>query len=87
MKILSTNAYKYDGLWQWDNWRDTGLRAPLEFMEWSTRRRLKYLRNIGLLSDFSKGRAYLEDDQFNIVVVERSNHRPLYAVEYGPHFN
>jgi hypothetical protein len=35
-----------------------------------------------LLDDDSVGKCAIEDDQYNIVIVERSTRRPLFAIEY-----
>ena len=46
---------------------------------------LKWMREDSILSANSAGRVRVEDDQYNIGIVERHSGEPLIAVEYGPH--
>lgn len=86
LNVLSIDAWNEgDGCWTWNNWYKVG-SAPLEAMHWKPRQVLKYLRDaLGLLSGASKGKLAVEDDQYNLIIVEKRNHRPLYAIEYGQH--
>ena len=38
-----------------------------------------------LLGYASKGRVALEDDGYNVVIVNKSTREPLFAIEYGAH--
>ena len=84
LNVLSIDAWNDgDGCWTWNNWVRVG-DAPFDAMNWKPRQVLKYLReDIGLLSAASKGRLAVEDDQFNLVIVEKRSRRPLLAIEYG----
>ena len=86
LNVLSIDAWNDgDGCWTWNSWYKVG-SAPLEAMHWKPRRVLKYLReDLGLLPGASKGKLAVEDDQFNLVIVEKRSGRPLYAIEYGQH--
>lgn len=84
VRILSVSAYREQGSWTWDSWMEVG-SAGKELLELSTRGLLKYLREEGFLSRGSIGQVAVEDDQYNLVVVDRSTRQPLFAVEYGCH--
>jgi hypothetical protein len=79
-RILSIDAWRDGSDWTWNNWFHVD---DIDDIPPTNRRILKLLREIGLLSEYSKGRVYIEDDQYNIVVRQKSNHMPLYAIEYG----
>lgn len=44
---------------------------------------LAWFRANGFLTDASKGNVSVEDDGYNLVVVDRQNRMPLFAIEYG----
>ena len=82
--ILSIDAWREDSSWTWNNWFLVGTITADEFQELNTNRKLiKYMRDNGYLSDYSKGKISIDDDQYNIVFCDRKNGRPLYAIEYG----
>lgn len=68
-----------DGGWIWNNWflmeEDIHI-AP----DTSTRALLNMLRP-GYLSDSSKGRVCVEDDGYNIVIMDRGTREPIFALE------
>ena len=82
-KILSVEAWPYDGSWQWNDWHTVGSIASNEIPE-SNRKLLRYFRDQGYLTKGSAGRVAVNDDGYNIVITER-NGKPLYAIEYGCH--
>ena len=85
LNILSIDAWAEPGGWTWNNWFKIGTISKEDFEKLKTTRKvLKYMRDEGYLTDNSIGKCTVEDDQYNIVVCERSNWRPLIAIEYGP---
>lgn len=85
-KILSIDAWRDpDGGWFWNSWYDTGITYYLEDGE-TTRSILKNLRDYGLLTEQSKGRVSIEDDGYNLVIVEKNTREPLFAIEHGEYF-
>lgn len=91
MKILQISAWRNSeqaGDYSWNEWFDIGDmdKATFETIGNSTRKILKWLRDENYLSDQSKGKLYVEDDECNLVIVKRSNHCPLIAIEYGPEY-
>lgn len=84
-KILSIDAWKGLDSWIWNSWNNTGVTLPLSATQWSTRKILKWFRDNGLIKDSSIGKLTIEDDQYNIVIIDRKTNEPLFAIEYGPH--
>lgn len=84
-KVLSIDAWgnSRDG-YEWNQWFNAG-ELELPSMDTLDRPRtvLREMRDQGFLSDYSKGRVYLNDDQYNIVVHNRNTHEPIFAIEYG----
>ena len=84
-RILRIDAWRNaGGGWDWNNWRSIG-ECPLEVTKLSARAFLKWMRENRILSANSAGRVRVEDDQFNLVILERHSGEPLIAVEYGLH--
>lgn len=85
LPILSICGWNYGKCeWGWNAWTYLDATAPSICLEWSHRKILKYLRNdLQLLSERSKGKVAIEDDGYNLVVINKNTHEPLYAIEYG----
>jgi len=84
-RILSVDAWRDSDGWTYNNWWTVG-HAPLSVTTWSNRRILKFMRDNYYLSDGSKGKIHVagwRETQYNIEIQERSNYRPLYAIEIG----
>lgn len=80
--VLSIDAWgEPDGGWTWNQWYNAGT-IDLDSLD-STRKVLKQMREQGFLSDESKGRVEIDDDQYNLVICDRSDHMPIFAIEYG----
>ena len=85
-RILSIDAWRNaEGGWDWNSWQSIG-ECPLEVTKLGTRAFLKWMRENGILSVNSTGCVRVEDDQYNLVIVERHSGEPLFAIEYGPHY-
>jgi len=79
--VILIDAWAYDEDWTWNTWQDIG-RITVN-IDGSTRHILKRLREEHFLTDQSKGRVYIDDDQYNLVIRDRSTREPLIAIEYG----
>ena len=92
LKILSIDAWRDGDGWTWNNWFKRGTLTVREFRKLGattrqqTRATLAYLREHGYLSDASKGAVTLEDDGYNITVLDRRTREPMIAIEYGSVF-
>jgi hypothetical protein len=84
--ILSIDAWATGGdeenpSWEWNNWHKVGTISKEEFealdtdekvIEWFCK---DYITCADLVA--------VEDDQYNLVIVEKANGRPIYAIEAG----
>lgn len=82
LRILSIDAWREGDSWTWNNWFYVG-DIHKDCLNWSTRKLLKYFRDEGFLAESSVRRVGVNDDQYNIVLLDRRTLRPLYAIEYG----
>jgi hypothetical protein len=81
-RILSIDAWRECEGYTWNNWHKVG-DIDKDAIHWNARKLLKYFRDNGFLTDKSAGKCAIDDDQYNIVIIERSTRRPLFAIEYG----
>ncbi len=84
VSILSIDAWRNPDGWDWNMWHKVGKidLATLETLK-TNRQILAYMREHGYLSAGSAGKVAVEDDQYNVVVVDRVNRMPLFAIAYG----
>ena len=80
-RVLSIDAWgnSRDG-YDWNAWYDQGT-VELDTLD-NTRHVLKQMREQGYLSEYSKGRVLVDDDQYNLVICDRNTRKPLFAIEY-----
>lgn len=85
MKILSIDAWRdSEGGWTWNQWFDVGSIDKTEFESLKTNRQIiKWFRDNGFITAASAGKVCIDDDQHNIVICQKSNRMPLFAIEYG----
>lgn len=83
VSILSIEAWgnKREG-YQWNSWYKRG-SIEVDLIPSTNRGILKLMRSMGHLSAFSAGKVAVEDDGYNIVIVDRSSMEPLFAIAYG----
>lgn len=82
-RVLSIDAWRgVEGGWDWNDWRGVGY-APVETLNYTPRRLLAWFRSEGYLSAQSAGCVAVQDDGYNITIIDRRNGCPLYAIEYG----
>ncbi len=82
VSILSIDAWRNGSGWDWNQWFKVG-ECPLDVAELTPRKLLKYMRDNGYLSDKSVGKVAIDDDQYNVVIIEKSTRMPLFAIAYG----
>ena len=82
-QILSIDAWRYDGLWTWNQWFN--IQESVDIPDEVTNRQLLRLARdeFGILSDESKGRVAVEDDGHNLVILDKGTGEPLFAFDYG----
>ena len=87
MKVLSIDAWRYDGSWTWNNWHSVGNIDKADFEKLKTNRQImKWFRENDYLNSGSKGKIKIVDDGHNIVICAKSNEEPFYAIEYGTEY-
>lgn len=77
VSILLIDAWRYDGGWTWNQWHKIG-SCDVTICDLKPRALLAWLRSEGYLGEGSKGRVAIEDDQYNVVIVDKST-RPIGA--------
>ena len=70
--------------WSWNNWRFIEYYVENLHGELTEENAETYFRSLfhGSLEDF-KSKFEIEDDQYNLVLVDKKDRRPLYAIEFG----
>ena len=81
-RVLSIDAWREPEGWSWNNWFNAG-ELPIDLIDKNPRTILAWMRREGFLKDTSKGKIFIEDDQYNLVIKAKSNGQPLFAIEYG----
>lgn len=81
-RILSIDAWREDNGWTWNNWFHVGDFDLPQFLD-SNRKILQFMRESGYLTEYSKGRCAVDDDGYNVVILDRATREPLFAIEYG----
>ena len=79
-KVLSIDAWgNPDVGYEWNQWFNAG-EIKLASIE-DDDMILRELQDQGFITDASKGD--IEDDQYNLVVVDKVTREPIFAIEYG----
>jgi len=82
--ILSIDAWRDGPGWTWNQWYRVGTIDTTTLATLKTDRQiLAWMRREGYLSAKSAGRVCVEDDQYNLVICERGNRMPVFAIAYG----
>lgn len=87
-KILSIDAWgsgtEEEPGWDWNNWFHIGTYYESEYGELTEESALKcFADKLGGSTEEILKQCYIDDDQYNIVLVRKDNNEPLYAIEYG----
>lgn len=84
INVLSIDAWAdgEDG-WTWNNWHKVGT-CPLATCALEPPAIIGYMVREGYLRTGAGELVEVEDDQYNIVIVDKETREPLFALEYGP---
>ena len=82
INVLSIDAWRDGSGWQWNQWYKAG-QCDVAVCDYPPRKLLAFMREQGYLSPTSVGRVAIEDDQYNVVIVDKGTREPLFALEYG----
>lgn len=79
-KVLSIDAWaEGDESWAWNNWFNAG-SVDLDINA-DTSTILNTMCEAGYITQTEGGD--VEDDQYNLVIVDKATREPLFAIEYG----
>lgn len=85
MKVLSIDAWgnKKDG-YEWNNWFTVGEISKEDFENLKTDKDIAiWFCENGFTVNSDMRQILIDDDQYNIVIIEKKTGRPLFAIEYG----
>ena len=81
--VLSIDAWaEPDGGWTWNQWFNVG-SIDLD-LDAENRDIIRAMVNAGYLTSAALESAVVEDDGFNIVILDKETQEPVFAIEYGP---
>lgn len=85
-KVLSIDAWREMEGWSWNNWYNVDTYSEIENGELTEKNALYFfflsLGFKGTYKEFIK--LYdIYDDQYNLVLIDKKDDRPIYAIEYG----
>jgi len=81
--VLSIDAWasSEENSWDWNNWHRIGqIEIDINGEE---SRIIEAMIHDGYLSGKARGLVELEDDQYNLIVVNKETREPIFAIEYG----
>lgn len=83
VNVLSIEAWA-DGedSWTWNNWHKVGT-APLATCDLPPAEIIAFMIAEGYLHDGAADRVEVDDDQYNMVIIDADTLEPLFALEYG----
>lgn len=82
LRILSIDAQASIESWVWNDWRDVG-QISADSINWSTESIIKWFQDNNYLSEKATNRVIIDDDGYNLVLIDSHNSEPLLAIEYG----
>lgn len=83
INVLSIDAWAdgEDG-WNWNLWTPVG-KVDVGMCDMPEADILAFMVAEGYLKPSALTNCYVEDDQYNMVICDKENHQPLYALPYG----
>ena len=89
MKILSIDAragYEPE-TWEWNNWFKVGEISKEEFESLKTNNQIaEWMHENGYTTTSNIEKIHFEDDGYNIVLCDKEDLQPIFAIEYGPFY-
>ncbi len=84
INVLSIDAWAdgEDG-WTWNNWHKVGTCA-LATCDLPPAEVIAFMISAGYLNADAATRCEVDDDQYNMVIIDAVSREPLFALEYGP---
>lgn len=83
INVLSIDAWAdgEDG-WTWNNWHKVGT-APLATCDLPPAEIIAFMISEGYVQDGAASLVEVDDDQYNMVILDKDTREPLFALEYG----
>jgi len=86
--VLSIDAWAVDkDSWTWNQWFNTGdsFDESIEGVLNHANAMRFFFLSLGYIGDFNMFKKHydVEDDGYNYALIQKSDYRPLYAIEYG----
>ena len=85
-KALSIDAWgnKKDG-YEWNNWFTIGCinENTLKLFDTNKKKFLDELAKLGIINRSDLRITEFDDDQYNIILIDRKSKKPIIAIEYG----
>ena len=88
MTILSIDAWgnKKDG-YEWNNWHSIGEIEKTDFEALKTDKQIaQWFFEAGYTTSSDLRQITIEDDQYNVLLLEKKTQRPLFAIEHGKEY-
>ena len=87
--ILSIDACgDGEGGWYWNSWHKVGTIPALELASLQTDQELiEWMIDNDFLTEEAIDLAFVDDDGYNLVFMDKFHDQPVFAIEYGPLFN
>lgn len=82
-RLLSIDAWRDDVGWSWNNWYSLEQDIFILESELTARKILSMLRKWNYLNDNSKGKLAIDDDGYNINIINKDTFEPIFALCYG----
>lgn len=81
-RVLSIDAWRNEGGWEWNAAYTAGEYAKEDIPQ-TNRKLLKWLRDEGFLTEFSKGKVRVEQPYDSCTEIQlKSTGQPLFAIEW-----
>ena len=83
INVLSIDAWTDgDDGWTWNAWHKVGT-CPLSTCDLPPDQIIAYMIAEGYLNPAASDRTEVDDDQYNMVIIDADTREPLFALEYG----
>lgn len=84
INVLSIDAWADgEGGWTWNQWHKVG-SCSLATCDLEPAAIIQFMIDEGYLQAGAADRCEVDDDQYNMVIIDADTREPLFALEYGP---
>ena len=84
VSVLSIDAWADgDEGWSWNAWHKVGTVALAEIVDLDDQALREWFHSNGYTTTANPALSEIDDDQYNIVICDAKDHRPVFAIAYG----